>query len=126
MDLNELKYSKDHCWLKIENDTALLGLTDHAQKELGDVVFLDLVEVGESFDGGSVIGNIESVKATSDLIAPVAGEIIEVNNDLTDQPDTLNEDPYGNGWIYKFKISDSSELDSLMDKDTYEEFALNQ
>ena len=104
----------------------MFGITDHAQKELGDVVFIDLNDEGMSFKKGDVIANVESVKATSDLVAPVTGEILEINKDLTDSPDTLNEDPYGKGWIYRIKISDPSELESLIDQATYDEFALNQ
>jgi len=101
-------------------------MTDHAQKEMGDVVFIGMNDTGMSFSKGDVIASVESVKATSDIIAPVKGEIIEVNKELTDAPDTLNEDPYGKGWIYRIKVIDINELDSLLDKAAYDDFALNQ
>jgi glycine cleavage system H protein len=122
----DLKYSKGHLWLAIEGAEARLGVTDHAQKEMGDVVFLELEETGKSFGKGDIIGNIESVKAASDIEAPLAGEIVAVNDGLTDQPSVLNSDPLGEGWIYRIKIADPSEAESLMDLDTYKEFLTTQ
>lgn len=123
---DDLKFSKDHLWFSVGGDEAVVGVTDHAQKEMGDVVFLDLSDAGKSFEKGDVIGNIESVKAATDMMAPLAGEVVEVNPNLTNQPDTLNSDPYGDGWIYKIKIGDTASLDELMDYSSYTEFARNQ
>ncbi len=126
MKPEELKYSKDHLWLSVEGNEAVVGVTDHAQKEMGDVVFLDLPEAGRQFKKGDVIGNIESVKAATDVMAPLAGEVLKVNGDLTNAPDTLNNDPYGQGWIYRIRIADEGELSKLMDYQSYLDFASSQ
>jgi glycine cleavage system H protein len=102
----ELQYTKSHEWVRTEGDTATIGITDHAQDELGDVVFVELPEVGATFDTGDSFGTVESVKAVSDLYTPVGGEILEVNEVLNDQPEKINEDPYGEGWIVKLRVSD--------------------
>jgi glycine cleavage system H protein len=102
----ELQYTKSHEWVRTEGDNATIGITDHAQDELGDVVFVELPEVGATFDTGDSFGTVESVKAVSDLYTPVGGEILEVNEVLNDQPEKINEDPYGEGWIVKLRVSD--------------------
>ena len=115
----ELQYTKSHEWVRTEGDTATIGITDHAQDELGDVVFVELPEVGASFDAGDSYGTLESVKAVSDLYTPVGGEVVEVNEALNDSPEKINEDPYGDGWIVKLSVSDKGDLLSASD---YEHF----
>ncbi|MDP8949848.1 MAG: glycine cleavage system protein GcvH [Actinomycetota bacterium] len=102
----ELQYTKSHEWVRTEGDTATIGITDHAQEELGDIVYVELPEQGETFDAGDSFGTIESVKAVSDLYTPVGGEVVEVNEALDDSPENINEDPYGEGWIVKLRVSD--------------------
>jgi glycine cleavage system H protein len=121
-----LYYSEEHEWVKVEGEIAAFGITDHAQHALGDIVFVELPGVGESFEKGDVSGSIESVKAVSDLYVPVSGEVTEINESLEDKPETVNEDPYGEGWIFKIKLSDTSELDDLMDAKAYEAFLSEQ
>ena len=116
-----LKYTKDHEWAQIEGDVVTIGITDYAQSELGDIVFVELPDVGLTTKQAESFGTIEAVKAVSDLFAPLSGEVVDVNANLADNPETINEDPYGNGWIIKIKISDKGELDSLLDKSAYEE-----
>ncbi len=111
----DLQYMKSHEWVRTEGDTATVGITDHAQDELGDVVFVELPEVGTTFDAGDPFGTVESVKAVSDLYAPVGGEVVEVNGALEDSPEKINEDPYGEGWILKLQISDEGDLLSAAD-----------
>jgi glycine cleavage system H protein len=106
----DLQYAKSHEWVRIEGDTATIGITDHAQDELGDVVFVELPEEGDTFDAGESFGTVESVKAVSDLYAPVGGEVVEVNSALEDAPENINEDPYGEGWIVKLRITDQADL----------------
>ena len=106
----DLQYTKSHEWVRIEGDTATIGITDHAQDELGDVVFVELPEEGDTFDAGESFGTVESVKAVSDLYTPVGGEIVEVNSALNDAPEKINEDPYGEGWIVKLRTSGEAEL----------------
>ena len=106
----ELEYTRTHEWVRREDDVATVGITDHAQEELGDVVFIELPEEGASFDAGDSFGTIESVKAVSDLYAPVGGEVVEVNETLNDSPERVNEDPYGGGWMIRLRISDEGEL----------------
>jgi len=115
-------YSKSHEWIRVEGDTATIGITDHAQKELGDVVFVELPDVGEIFDEGQEFGTIESVKAVSELFLPVAGEIVEVNKTLVDEPNAVNEDPHGDGWLVQVKVSSDGALDGLMNAAAYEKF----
>jgi len=119
---NNLKYSKDHEWIRVENDEAYVGITDYAQSELGEIVFVDVDTVGESFDQNEVFGSIEAVKTVSDLLLPIAGEVLEVNEKLEDQPELVNSDPYGEGWIIKIKPEDISQLDTLMDAENYKTF----
>ncbi|MDX8382626.1 MAG: glycine cleavage system protein GcvH [Ghiorsea sp.] len=117
----DLKYSKDHEWVRIEGDTATFGVTDHAQEALGDIVFVELPEIGRAVDAGEAYAVVESVKAVSDVYAPVAGEVIEINESLEASPDHVNTEPYGSGWIAKVKISgDISE--ELMNDDQYNTF----
>ena len=106
----DLQYTKSHEWVRIEGDTATVGITDHAQDELGDVVFVELPDEGATFDAGESFGTVESVKAVSDLYAPVGGEVVEVNSALEDAPENINEDPYGEGWIVKLRTTDEADL----------------
>lgn len=106
----ELQYTKSHEWVRVEDDVATIGITDHAQEELGDVVFVELPEEGDSLSAGDTLGTIESVKAVSDLYAPMGGEVVEVNGALNDTPENVNEDPYGEGWIVKIRTSEEADL----------------
>ena len=118
---SELKYTKDHEWIKVEGDTATIGITDYAQGELGDIVFVDVDTVDEDLNEGDVFGSVEAVKTVSDLYLPVGGTVLEINADLEDQPELLNTDPYGKGWIIKLKISDSADLSTLLSAEEYQE-----
>lgn len=118
----ELKYAETHEWVKVEGDVAVVGISDHAQSELGDIVFVEMPEVGDDAAKDESCGTIEAVKTVSDLNAPVSGEVVEVNGALEDEPTLINKDAFGEGWIMKIKMSDPSELDALMDADAYEEF----
>jgi glycine cleavage system H protein len=111
----ELQYTKSHEWVRTEDDTATIGITDYAQEELGDIVFVELPEESATFDAGDSFGTVESVKAVSDLYAPVGGEVVEVNEALNDNPEKINEDPYGDGWIVKLRVSDEGDLLSASD-----------
>ncbi|MCD7969648.1 MAG: glycine cleavage system protein GcvH [Alistipes sp.] len=115
-----LKYSSDHEWVRVEGDVAVVGITDFAQSQLGDIVFVDVTTVGETLTQNEVFGSIEAVKTVSDAFLPVGGEIVEFNEALNDAPDTVNKDPYGEGWMVKVRMSDPSELDSLMDAEAYQ------
>ena len=115
-----LKYSKDHEWIRVEGDEAYVGITAFAAGELGDVVFVDVDTEGESLDKDEVFGSVEAVKTVSDLFLPVSGEVLEFNEALEDAPESVNDDPYGDGWMVKIKIADASELDGLMDAAAYE------
>jgi glycine cleavage system H protein len=117
----ELKYTKDHEWIRVEGDVATVGVTDYAQGELGDVVFIEIETEGEELAKEEVFGTIEAVKTVSDLFMPVAGEVTEVNGQLEDTPDAVNKDPYGEGWLIKIKMSDASQLNELLDARAYEE-----
>ena len=119
--LNELLYSKEHEWVKVEGNLARMGITDHAQNELGDVVYLELPEVDDDFKVDDVIGVVESVKAASDLYTPVSGKVVEVNEDLPDSPEAMNEDPYGS-WMIVVEMDDDSQLKNLMSPEEYKEF----
>jgi len=119
---DDRRYTKSHEWIRIDGDVATVGISDHAQKELGEVVFVDLPEPGEIFDAKEEFGTIESVKAVSELFLPVAGEIVEVNKVLADEPGAVNEDPHGDGWLVKIKVSSDVELDELMGGPDYEKF----
>jgi len=117
----DLHYSSEHEWCRVEDDVAVIGITDFAQSELGDVVFLELPEVGAVTVAGEEFGTIEAVKAVAELFAPVSGEVVDVNGEVVDTPETVNDDPYGAGWMIRVKLSDPSELDGLLSSDTYEE-----
>lgn len=119
---SELKYTKDHEWVRDNGDgTATVGITEFAQSELGDIVFVDINDVGTTVDKDGTFGTVEAVKTVSDLFMPVDGEIIEINALLEDNPELVNEDPYGEGWMVKIKLSDVSHLDGLLDADAYQE-----
>jgi glycine cleavage system H protein len=116
----ELRYAKSHEWVRDEGDgTVFVGITDHAQEQLGDLVFVELPEVGETLTAGSECAVVESVKAASDIYSPVSGEVVAVNEDLVDAPETVNEDAYGNGWLFQVKIDDVGDIDELMDAEAY-------
>jgi glycine cleavage system H protein len=117
----ELKYTKDHEWVKVEGDTITVGITDFAQSELGDIVYLEIETVGESVDQGEVFGTVEAVKTVSDLFMPVSGEVIEWNESLEDAPESVNESPYDDGWIVKIKVDSASQLDELLSASAYKE-----
>lgn len=119
---SDFYYSKDHEWLKIEGDTAVMGITEFAQKQLGDVVYIELPAVGSELSIHQTVGVVESVKAVSDVYSPVSGKVTEVNAALNDAPETLNQDPHGKGWILKLAIKDKSELDNLLSASEYERF----
>lgn len=116
----ELKYTKDHEWIKIDGDVATIGVTDFAQSELGDIVFVEVETEGDTLDREEIFGSIEAVKTVSDLFMPISGEIISFNEDLEANPETVNTDPYGDGWMIKVKIADKSELDALLSASEYE------
>jgi glycine cleavage system H protein len=117
----DLKYTKDHEWLKIDGDTATVGITDFAQNELGDIVYVEIETEGESLDKEEVFGSVEAVKTVSDLFMPISGEIVEFNEEIEGTPESVNEDPYGKGWMVKIKISDTTELDELLTAEQYSE-----
>ena len=117
-----LYYSKDHEWLRVEGDTGTVGITDHAQHSLGDVVYVELPKKGESFSAHDTFGSVESVKAVSELFLPVAGEVTEVNESLSDEPEKVNSDPYGEGWMLRVKLSNRGEVDSLLSAAEYEDY----
>ena len=119
---SDLKYSKEHQWIKAEGDIAVVGISDFAQKQLKDIVFVELPEVGKKAEQGKNLSSIESVKSVSDIFSPVSGEVTEVNKGLEDKPELINQDPYSKGWIAKIKISDKAELDKLMSAEEYEKF----
>ncbi|MFH1377969.1 MAG: glycine cleavage system protein GcvH [Planctomycetota bacterium] len=121
-DVNRLKYTKDHEWVRVDGDVLTVGITDHAQSELGDITFIDLPDISATFDQGDEAATIESVKAASEVFCPASGEIIEVNAGLADKPELINSSPYDDGWIYKLKASDVSQLNDLMNKSQYDEF----
>lgn len=115
----ELRYTKDHEWIRIEGDTATIGITDFAQGELGDIVYIEIETVGETVEKEAVFGTVEAVKTVSDLFMPLTGEVLELNPRLESEPELVNKDPYGEGWMVKVKISDASQVDNLMNADQY-------
>lgn len=117
----ELKYTKDHEWVKVEGDIATIGITDFAQGELGDIVYVEVETEGESLDAEEVFGTVEAVKTVSDLFMPVGGEVVEFNEALEANPEVVNNDPYGEGWMIKVKLSDASKVDELMSAEQYQE-----
>ena len=120
--MSEKKYTKDHEWVELNDDIATIGITNHAQESLGDIVFVDLPDLGKIVEGGGEVSVIESVKAASDIYSPVDGEIVEVNSDLNENASLINEDAEINGWIFKIKISDKNQIDTLMNLSEYENF----
>ncbi len=127
MDFPEgLKYSKEHEWVLVENDVAIIGITEFAQGELGDIVFVELPEVGEKISKDDPFGSLESVKAVSDNFAPISGAVVEINDDLKENSEAINEDPYGDGWMIKVQMTDMDELKDLMSSDDYAEFIEQQ
>ena len=120
---SEYLYSREHEWVRVDDDVCVLGITEFAQAELGEVVFVELPEIGQVFDTGDELGTIESVKAVAEVFTPVAGEVIEVNEAVSDDPELLNEDPHGEGWLIKIRFSSASDLKDLMNAEKYEEYA---
>lgn len=116
-----LKYTKDHEWISIDGNNATIGITDYAQGELGDIVYVEIESIGDSLNKEEIFGSVEAVKTVSDLFIPVSGEITEMNENLEDNPELINDDPYGHGWIIKMKINDSSELNDLLSPEEYKE-----
>ncbi|MFP5470947.1 MAG: glycine cleavage system protein GcvH [Bacteroidia bacterium] len=116
---SNLKYTKDHEWIKVEGDVATVGITDFAQGELGDIVFVEIETIGETLAKEEVFGTVEAVKTVSDLFMPISGEVLELNEGLVDAPESVNQDPYGNGWMIKIKLSNSSEIDELLTSEQY-------
>ena len=117
----ELKYSKDHDWIRLEGETAYVGITDFAQHELGDIVFVDIDTVDETLEADETFGTIEAVKTSSELLLPVAGTVVEFNEALADAPETVNNDPYGEGWIIKVQVANPADLDGLLSAEAYKE-----
>ncbi|MDG2193425.1 MAG: glycine cleavage system protein GcvH [Polaribacter sp.] len=117
---SELKYTKDHEWVKVEGETATIGITNFAQSELGDIVYVDVDTLDENVDRDDVFGSVEAVKTVSDLLMPLSGEVIEFNENLEDAPELVNKDPYGEGWMVKVTISDASQLEDLLDAEAYQ------
>ena len=117
---SELKYSKEHEWVKVEGDTATIGITEFAQRELGDIIYVDIETLGEVIEQNGIFGSVEAVKTVSDLFMPISGEIIEINALLADQPELVNSAPYGDGWMVKIKITDASQVESLLDSEAYQ------
>jgi glycine cleavage system H protein len=115
----DLKYTKDHEWIKLEGDIATIGITDFAQGELGDIVYVEIETLNDSLDSESVFGSVEAVKTVSDLFMPVSGEVIEINETLEDTPETVNDDPYGAGWMVKVQCSDLTQIEGLLDANAY-------
>jgi glycine cleavage system H protein len=118
---NDLHYTETHQWARVAGDVATVGITDYAQDQMGDLVYVELPEVGDEVNAGAPLGQVESVKAVSDVISPVSGEITEVNQALVDTPETVNREPYGDGWLAKIRMTDKSELDALLDSAAYQE-----
>jgi len=118
----ELSYTKDHEWVRVNGERATVGITDHAQQELGDVVFVELPKVGDKFKSGEPLGSVESVKAVSEIYIPLSGTVVEVNNALNDSPEKVNEDPYGDGWMIVLQLENPSEVDALLTAAEYEDY----
>ncbi|HSS19216.1 MAG TPA: glycine cleavage system protein GcvH [Pyrinomonadaceae bacterium] len=119
---DDLHYSKDHEWVRADGGVATVGITDHAQNQLGDVVYVELPKVGDEFGANEPFGSVESVKAVSEVFSPVSGEIVEINGSLTDSPEKVNTDPYGDGWMIRVKMSNAGEVDSMLSAAEYEDF----
>ena len=125
MDHKKFKFTKDHEWLNLQGDLAIVGITDYAQSQLGDIVFVEMPQVSTNIAASESFGAIEAVKTVADLFAPVSGEVIEINENLDSSPDLVNSDPYNEGWIVKLKIDNSDEINELMNYDEYHEYILN-
>ncbi len=121
----DLKYSKSHEWVRVDGDIVTIGLADYAQNELGDITYLELPDVGDSIVAGEPLGVVESVKAASDIYAPVGGEVVERNESAVSSPEVVNQSPYGDAWLLKVRVGDSADVDALMDADTYDTFVEN-
>jgi glycine cleavage system H protein len=119
---SELKYTEDHEWIRIEGDIAFIGITDHAQKELGDIVYVDINTVGDSLNKGDVFGSVEAVKTVSDLFIPLAGTVLEMNEELDGEPELVNSDPYEKGWMVKVSLTNPGDEEGLMSAEEYEQF----
>jgi len=119
---SDLYYTKEHEWILVEDDIATIGITDYAQQELGDVVYVELPEEGQTLEAEDEFGSVESVKAVSEIYAPISGEVTEVNSDLEDTPELVNEDPYGDAWMIRIRMSDESQLDDLLTAEQYQEY----
>jgi len=122
MNPDDIKYHREHAWIRVEGKNATIGITDFAQQQLGDIVYVDIPEAETEVDADSELCEIESTKATSPVISPVSGSVLEVNEDLEDSPEIINEDPYGNGWLVVIAMSDPAEVNDLMNRDEYEKF----
>ncbi len=123
---SELRYTKEHEWIRADGDIGTIGITDYAQDQLGDIVYLDLPAVGATLAQNDKLGEIESVKAVSDLYAPVSGEVLEVNQEAVDEPEAVNDEPYGKGWLIKLRLSDASELDAMLTNEAYDELIVRE
>ncbi|MCJ7806419.1 MAG: glycine cleavage system protein GcvH [Clostridia bacterium] len=124
--VDDLRYTEKHEWARREGNTAVIGLSDYAQDKLGEIVFVELPEIGAEVEAGKGSAVIESVKAVTDLYAPIDGTVVEVNEELLDQPEVINSDPYGAGWVYKIKIKDEGQLSALMDRQAYEKYVIGE
>jgi glycine cleavage system H protein len=122
MNPDDIKYHREHAWVRLEGKRATIGITDFAQQQMGDIVYIDLPEVDTEIDADSELSEVESTKATSPVVSPVSGTVVEVNEDLADSPEIINEDPYGNGWLVVLDLTDATELNDLMSKSEYEKF----
>jgi glycine cleavage system H protein len=122
MNPDDIKYHREHTWVRVEGKRATIGITDYAQQQLGDIVYADMPEAQTEVDADSELSEIESTKATSPVVSPVSGTVVEVNEDLADSPEIINEDPYGNGWIVVLQMSDPTEVNDLLSRDEYEKF----
>jgi glycine cleavage system H protein len=118
----DLSYTKDHEWVRLRGDQATVGITDHAQKQLGDVVYVELPKIGEKFEAGEPFGSVESVKAVSEIYMPLTGSVVEVNESLNDSPEKVNEDPYGDGWMIVLKVENAAQVDGLLSSIEYEDY----
>jgi glycine cleavage system H protein len=126
MSPDDLLYSKEHEWIRISEDIGTVGITNHAQKELGDIVYVELPKVGDKFDLGRPFGSVESVKAVSELFLPVSGEVVEINEDVGNSPEIINADPYGEGWLIRIRLRDAAETADLMSAEEYNEYTGEQ
>ena len=126
MSPEDLLYTKEHEWIRISDDSGVVGITDHAQKELGEVVYVELPKPGDKVDAGQRFGSVESVKAVSDLFTPVTGEVLEINEEVGDAPESINDDPYGKGWLIRVRLSDPSQTADLMSNEEYDDYTAEE